>query len=234
MVHLYSKLWLKHSGESISSLHSSASWTMSFWKLHNHNSFDVFYYISSMNRCAFHFKELRSKSHMISGPTQKWHIKKPFFMLVEWWYSMESECWQSINYSWQDITMVWKQELLFAVLFLERWDLITEHCKRMWWNNVFDLKLFILKALRLSHATLENTSPGKVMNLLSNDVYRFDAMSMYCFSLLIAPLLVVTVGYFLWIEVQWAGMFGLLVVFIIVPIQSNFTRLLTIAWKSIL
>lgn len=37
-----------------------------------------------------------------------------------------------------------------------------------------------------------------------------------------APLLVVTVGYLLWVEIQWAGMFGLLIVFIIVPIQSEF------------
>lgn len=59
------------------------------------------------------------------------------------------------------------------------------------------------------------------MNLLSNDVYRFDAMSMFLNAMWTAPLLVVTVGYLLWLEVQWAGMFGLLVVFIIVPIQSN-------------
>lgn len=62
---------------------------------------------------------------------------------------------------------------------------------------------------------------GKVMNLLSNDVYRFDAMSMFLNAMWTAPLLVILVGYLLWIEVQWAGMFGLLVVFIIVPIQSN-------------
>lgn len=77
------------------------------------------------------------------------------------------------------------------------------------------------KALRLSHETLENTSSGKVMNLLSNDVYRFDAMSMFLNAMWTAPLLVITVGYLLWLEVRWAGMFGLLVVFIIVPIQSE-------------
>lgn len=60
------------------------------------------------------------------------------------------------------------------------------------------------------------------MNLLSNDVYRFDAMSMFLNAMWTAPLLVITVGYLLWLEVQWAGMFGLIIVFIIVPIQSNY------------
>lgn len=36
-----------------------------------------------------------------------------------------------------------------------------------------------------------------------------------------APLLVVIVGYLLWCEIAWSGMIGLLVVFIIVPIQSE-------------
>lgn len=60
------------------------------------------------------------------------------------------------------------------------------------------------------------------MNLLSNDVYRFDAMSMFLNAMWTAPLLVITIGYLLWLEVQWAGMFGLVIVFIIVPIQSNY------------
>lgn len=78
------------------------------------------------------------------------------------------------------------------------------------------------KALKLSHAALEIISPGKVINLLSNDVNRFDSMSMFLNAMWTAPLLVIVVGYLLWIEVRWAGMFGLLIVFIVVPIQSNF------------
>lgn len=81
-----------------------------------------------------------------------------------------------------------------------------------------------LKALKLSHATVENTSPGRIMNLLSNDVYRFDTMSMFLNAMWTAPLLVITVGYLLWVEIQWAGIFGLLIVFIIVPIQSINTK----------
>lgn len=78
-----------------------------------------------------------------------------------------------------------------------------------------------MKALRLSHAALETTSPGKVINLMSNDVNRFDAMSILLNSLWTAPLLVIIVGYLLWVEVRWAGMFGLVIVFIVVPIQSK-------------
>lgn len=59
------------------------------------------------------------------------------------------------------------------------------------------------------------------MNLLSNDVYRFDAMSMFVNALWTGPLLLIAVGYLLWQEVQFAGMVGLLIVFIIVPIQSE-------------
>lgn len=89
-------------------------------------------------------------------------------------------------------------------------------------NSKF-LLFFVLnkKALKLSHAALEIISPGKVINLLSNDVNRFDSMSMFLNAMWTAPLLVIVVGYLLWIEVRWAGMFGLLIVFIVVPIQSN-------------
>lgn len=69
------------------------------------------------------------------------------------------------------------------------------------------------------------------MNLLSNDVYRFDTMSMFLNAMWTAPLLVVTVGYLLWIEIRWAGMFGLLVVFIIVPIQS-YTGKLSVKFRN--
>lgn len=77
------------------------------------------------------------------------------------------------------------------------------------------------QALKLSHAALEIISPGKVINLMSNDVNRFDSMSMFINAMWTAPLLVIIVGYLLWVEVRWAGMFGLIIVFIVVPIQSN-------------
>lgn len=77
------------------------------------------------------------------------------------------------------------------------------------------------KALRLSQTALGQTAPGKVVNLLSNDVNRFDIVSLFVNAMWTAPLMALIVGYLLWIEVGWAGMIGIAIVFIVVPIQSK-------------
>lgn len=81
---------------------------------------------------------------------------------------------------------------------------------------------FFLQALRLSQTALGETAPGKVVNLLSNDVNRFDIVSMFLHAMWTAPLMAMLVGYLLWVEVRWAGMVGIAIVFIVVPIQSEF------------
>lgn len=65
------------------------------------------------------------------------------------------------------------------------------------------------------------TAPGKVANLLSNDVNRFDQASYFLNSLWISPLLTVIVGCLLWHEIGVAGVFGIAVVLTIVPILSE-------------
>lgn len=78
------------------------------------------------------------------------------------------------------------------------------------------------KALRLSRTALGDTAPGKVVNLLSNDVSRFDIASILVHSMWTSPLLALIVGILLWYEVRWAGLVGIAVVFIIVPIQCKY------------
>lgn len=80
--------------------------------------------------------------------------------------------------------------------------------------------LIYRKSLKLSNSALGDTAPGKVVNLLSNDVSRFDIVTIFLNSMWSAPLLTIIVGIFLWREVQWAGIVGILIVFIVVPIQS--------------
>lgn len=77
------------------------------------------------------------------------------------------------------------------------------------------------KALRLSQTALGQTAPGKVVNLLSNDVNRFDIVSLFLNAMWTGPLMTLIAGYLLWVEVGWAGMIGIAVVFVVVPIQSK-------------
>lgn len=81
------------------------------------------------------------------------------------------------------------------------------------------------QALRLSQTALGETAVGKIVNLLSNDVNRFDLVSMFIHSMWTAPLMSIIVGYLLFIEAQWAGMIGIAIVFIVVPIQCKYYRL---------
>ncbi|XP_049529374.1 ATP-binding cassette sub-family C member 4-like [Anopheles darlingi] len=80
--------------------------------------------------------------------------------------------------------------------------------------------LLYRKSLRLSRTALGDTSPGKVVNLLSNDVNRFDIASYLVCFMWTSPVVMVLSAVLLWYEVGWAGVIGLLAVAIITPIQS--------------
>jgi ATP-binding cassette subfamily C (CFTR/MRP) protein 4 len=80
--------------------------------------------------------------------------------------------------------------------------------------------LIYRKALKLSATALGSTSVGKVVNLLSNDVSRFDIVSVFLHSMWLAPLLTIIVGILLYREVGEAGLVGILVIGIVTPIQS--------------
>lgn len=78
------------------------------------------------------------------------------------------------------------------------------------------------KATKLSQNALGDTAPGKVVNLLSNDVNRFDLVSVFIHSMWSAPLFAIVVGYLLFQEVGYAGFVGILAVFLVVPIQCEY------------
>lgn len=82
-------------------------------------------------------------------------------------------------------------------------------------------KCILLKALRLSQKSLSETAPAKLVNLLSNDVNRFDIFSVVMHPLWTSPLMTIIAAYILWNEIRWAGMIGIAIIFLIVPIQSN-------------
>lgn len=87
--------------------------------------------------------------------------------------------------------------------------------------RVATCSLVYRKALRLSHTALGETAPGKMVNLLSNDVRRFDFMTMFANSLWTAPTLTIISAIFLFHEIGWAAVIGIGVIVVVVPIQSK-------------
>ncbi|XP_011705813.1 PREDICTED: multidrug resistance-associated protein 4-like, partial [Wasmannia auropunctata] len=65
------------------------------------------------------------------------------------------------------------------------------------------------KALRLSTTALGETAPGKVINLVANDVNKFDFVFFLFHHLWSAPLSTLIVAYILYHEVGYAGLIGI-------------------------
>lgn len=84
------------------------------------------------------------------------------------------------------------------------------------------------KSLRLSRTALGETAAGKVVNLLSNDVSRFDMVSIFLHSMWTAPLSAIIITYFLFVSAGYAGLIGIGIVFLIVPVQVYTGKLTSI------
>ncbi|XP_043465525.1 ATP-binding cassette sub-family C member 4-like [Leptopilina heterotoma] len=87
------------------------------------------------------------------------------------------------------------------------------------------------KALKLSKTALGETAPGKIVNLVANDVNRFDLVSVLIHYMWSAPLSALIIAYLLYSEAGYAGLIGIAVVFVVVPIQS-FTGKLSSIYRS--
>lgn len=68
---------------------------------------------------------------------------------------------------------------------------------------------------------MTNTSPGKLVNLLSNDVQRFESVALL-HPLWISPFTSFIAAFILWTQIRWAAIIGLIVVFLFVPVQSKY------------
>lgn len=79
----------------------------------------------------------------------------------------------------------------------------------------------LFQALKLSKTALGETASGKVVNLLSNDVSRFDVVSIFIHPMWVAPTTALIIAYFLWVDAGYAGLIGIIPVFIVVPLQSK-------------
>ncbi|KAK9869558.1 hypothetical protein WA026_003311 [Henosepilachna vigintioctopunctata] len=92
--------------------------------------------------------------------------------------------------------------------------------------------LIYRKALRLSRSALGETASGKIVNLLSNDVSRFDIVSVFINHMWISPLSSILVMYFLYVNAGWAGIIGITPVCFVTPLQSYTGKLSAIYRKQ--
>ncbi|KAK7794349.1 hypothetical protein R5R35_011282 [Gryllus longicercus] len=86
--------------------------------------------------------------------------------------------------------------------------------------------LIYRKALRLSQTALGDTAAGQVVNLLSNDVSRFDLVSTFVHYMWAAPLVTVGAAGLMYKEVGWPAFVGVGTVLAIVPLQAYVGSLL--------
>ncbi|CAI6361980.1 unnamed protein product [Macrosiphum euphorbiae] len=75
------------------------------------------------------------------------------------------------------------------------------------------------KALRLKTNSLETTT-GRIVNLMSNDVIRFDLTIVYIGYVFTGPLETIMVTYFLWKEVGVASILGVATFIVFIPLQA--------------
>ncbi|XP_076312445.1 ATP-binding cassette sub-family C member 4-like isoform X2 [Tachypleus tridentatus] len=85
--------------------------------------------------------------------------------------------------------------------------------------------LMYKKALKLSQASLRKTTIGQMVNLLSNDVNRFDQFVIYLPYLVVGPLHTVVVIAVLWQYLGPACLAGLSVILLYIPFQGIMKRL---------
>lgn len=79
---------------------------------------------------------------------------------------------------------------------------------------------YYYQALRLSKTALGETSPGKIVNLVANDVNRFDIVTIFIHTMWSAPLSTLIVAYILYTEARFAALIGIAVLLTVVPIQG--------------
>ncbi|XP_072240641.1 ATP-binding cassette sub-family C member 4-like [Leuresthes tenuis] len=81
------------------------------------------------------------------------------------------------------------------------------------------------KALRLSSESMGRTTTGQIVNLLSNDVNRFDEITVNLHCLWVGPLQAAVIVVFLWHEIGLSCLAGMATIALMMPVQTWFGKL---------
>lgn len=81
------------------------------------------------------------------------------------------------------------------------------------------------KALRLSRTALGGTTTGQVVNLVSNDLGRFDRALIHLHFLWLGPLELLVALYFLYEQIGVSAFYGVAILLLYLPLQAYLSRL---------
>lgn len=84
----------------------------------------------------------------------------------------------------------------------------------------FHVCISLLQALKLSKSSLGQTTVGQIVNLMSNDVDRFDYFMIFMHYLWVGPVMTVVITYFLWLEIGVSAFYGVAALLVFIPTQS--------------
>ncbi|KAF6207172.1 hypothetical protein GE061_018411 [Apolygus lucorum] len=84
--------------------------------------------------------------------------------------------------------------------------------------------LIYRKALRLSKTSRGQTTTGQIVNLLSNDVNKFDIVFLFLHNLWVGPLQCFIITYLLWEHVGVASIIGILSLLVFIPFQGAISK----------
>uniref|UniRef100_A0A8C0DV65 ATP binding cassette subfamily C member 4 n=1 Tax=Balaenoptera musculus TaxID=9771 RepID=A0A8C0DV65_BALMU len=103
---------------------------------------------------------------------------------------------------------------------------LTKAIIKCYWKSYLVLGIFtLIEALRLSNLAMGKTTTGQIVNLLSNDVNRFDQVTIFLHFLWAGPLQAIIVTILLWMEVGISCLAGMAVLIILLPLQSCIGKL---------
>ncbi|KAK9737636.1 ABC transporter transmembrane region [Popillia japonica] len=79
--------------------------------------------------------------------------------------------------------------------------------------------LIYRKALRLSKTALGQTTAGQLVNLLSNDVNRFDVAVLFAHQLWVGPLETIVITYLMYLQIGISAVIGVTALLCFIPLQ---------------
>ncbi|XP_060518435.1 probable multidrug resistance-associated protein lethal(2)03659 [Cylas formicarius] len=132
-----------------------------------------------------------------------------------------------LEYYQPDSTMSQNEAYIYATLIVLS-SLVYILCQHTFMLHALHLGMMIRvaasttlyrKALKLNKSALAGTTIGQMVNLISNDVTRFEMMIMHIHNLWLAPIQTIVVLLLLSFYVGWTGVLGVVLMLAFVPFQ---------------